>query len=84
MSGMTLTDPSFSLERAFKELEIHPADYIYVNWAQFNVIDRFEARFVREDLQEFLYPGGDYVDVFDESLSWVVSIDYECRLLALV
>lgn len=84
MTRMALTDRGFSLRRVFKELGIRPAAFVLVNWAQFNLIDRFENRFIADDFQDFVYPGGDYVDVFDEELSWVVSIDYECRVLVAV
>ena len=53
---------------------------MYVNWAHFNNIDRFESDFLMRYIFDLIYPGGDYVDVFDESLTWIVSIDYESKV----
>lgn len=83
-TGMLITDVNFSLTRAFEDLNLRPKLSLYRNWAQFNLIDRFKSRFICRHIQDLLYPGGDDIDLFDESFSWVVSVDYECRVQSFV
>ncbi len=73
-----------SIRPALDDIHVIPSSYIYANWGHFNNIDRFESEFVIQHLADLIYPGGDYVDLFDESVAWIVSVDYECRVRTFV
>jgi hypothetical protein len=79
-----ICDEDFYLLNVLTDANIRPLPFIYVNWGMFNVIDRFETPFITRYLQDLLYPGGDYVEIFDDGINWIASIDYESYIRLLV
>ena len=66
----------FSLLELFNNVDISPLEKVYINWYRFDNID--EMRFV--DLCEYFeaiwYPGADDIDIFDSTLSWILSVTH--------
>jgi hypothetical protein len=79
-----ICDEGFRFSEVLSEAKISPLPFVYVNWANFNMIDRFETRFIMRYLQDILYPGGDYVEIFDDDVNWIASVDYECHIRLLI
>jgi hypothetical protein len=79
-----ICDEDFSFSTLVNDVGLRPLPFIYVNWAKFNIIDRFESAFIMRYLPDLLYPGGDYVDLFDDNANWIASIDYECHVRLLI
>ena len=79
-----ICDEDFAFSKLLNDAGLTPLPFIYVNWAKFDMIDRFETAFIMRYLPDILYPGGDYVDLFNNDANWIVSIDYECRVRLLV
>jgi len=60
-------------------------DPIYINWRHFDDVDRFESAVsVERSFRSIWYPASDDVDLFDDSMSWVMSVDHDgCVILRL-
>ena len=57
-------------------LGLEPREEVYVNWDDFATIHRVRFADLAENFDYLWYPGPDDVDIFDESLSWVLSVDH--------
>lgn len=73
--GANAEDLSFDLLEILSRLSIAPADAVYVNWDDFDHVDRLKMRDLARYFSYLWYPGPDAIDIFDESCAWVVSID---------
>ncbi|SEP46075.1 hypothetical protein [Mucilaginibacter sp. OK283] len=68
---------NFKLIDNLKKIGITPMKEVFINWYRFERIDVFNA----VDLDKFFYniwfPSSDDIDIFDESLNWIVSIRHD-------
>jgi hypothetical protein len=53
---------------------IAPSEYVYLNWRRFDDIDRLRIKDLDEAFEDIWYPGVDDIEVFDDSLDWMLSI----------
>jgi hypothetical protein len=66
----------FSLEDCFAKADIHSRPDVFVNWDQFNAIDRLDLHDLNRYFLDLWYPAADDIDIFDSSFQWILSIDY--------
>lgn len=67
----------FYLEDALRSFNISAGEFVLVNWYRFDNIDRFRSADLFQHFHDIWYPSADDIDVFDLSLSWIVSVDHE-------
>jgi hypothetical protein len=67
----------FALRSLFPALGIAPQPELFLNWARFEEIDAFQTTDVAQYFNDLWYPGADDIDLFDASLSWIVSIRHD-------
>lgn len=81
--GVNATNASFRLDQVFWQLNVHSAPQVYVNWHQFDEVDEMPLRLLCDHFTDIWYPSSDDIDIFDDSLAWVVSVyhDGEVRML---
>jgi hypothetical protein len=75
LDGIDADDPGFDLAAACPH-PVTPGEPVLINWYRFDDVDRLEFGFVRSFLSDLWYPSSDDIDIFDEQLSWVVSISH--------
>lgn len=80
LSNINAEDPDFSINALFKQLDLHPQRNIYINWYQFDDVDEMEAADLIKHFDDVWYPAADAVELFDDSLSWILAVDYSGNL----
>jgi len=51
-------------------------EYVYINWYRYDDIDKMKFSDLVNYFDDIWYPDVDDIDVFDESLNWVLSITH--------
>lgn len=59
-----------------KSQGIHPFREVFVNWDRFRTIDSIGLADLSEYFFDIWYPSSDDIDIFDESVSWVMSVSH--------
>ena len=77
IQGVDANDSDFDLRLVLERLKISPTKYVFLNWHRFESFDRFEFSDVNKCLHDIWYPSSDDLDIFDESLGWIVSIRHD-------
>lgn len=54
-----------------------PPEEVYVNWHQFDRVDRIGLHALSTNLTDIWYPKSDDIDVVDPAYRWVTSIGYD-------
>ena len=68
---------SFKLIDTLRGIGIIPMKEIFVNWYKFERLDVFNAVDLDKYFYDIWFPSADDIDIFDESLKWVVSIRHD-------
>ncbi|GAA4034803.1 hypothetical protein GCM10022409_19080 [Hymenobacter glaciei] len=58
-------------------LGVNPMPNVYINWCQFERIDKIAIAALDKFFDDIWFPVSDDIDLFDESLSWVLSIRHD-------
>lgn len=66
----------FDLASVTVALGLKPQEDVYVNWDDLKTIDRVRFSDLVGKFDYVWYPGPDDIDIFDDSLSWVLSVDH--------
>ena len=53
---------------------------VCINWYRFDRIDCISPKDLATYFDDIWYPGSDDIDVFDDTLSWIISIDHDGRI----
>lgn len=69
-------DDGFSVIGLISELGVNSKDDILINWYRYDHIDEMRLSDVSRYLDDLWYPVAEEVDLFDESLKWILSIEY--------
>lgn len=77
LEGVNAEDEGFVLTDVFGILEITPKPKVFINWYRFDDIDEMAYSDLCKWLPEIWYPGPDDIDIFDESVDWVISIIHD-------
>lgn len=71
---------NFRMSSVLTSKGIVPNGWIYLNWYRFDKIDKILIVDFEEYFHDIWYPDSDDVDVFDESLDWILSIGHDGRV----
>lgn len=66
----------FDLFAVLHPLGINPYSEVYINWNDFVTIDRMRFEDLARHFDYVWYPGPDDVEIFDDSLSWLLFVDH--------
>jgi len=66
----------FILIDVFEECSIKPSNYVYINWHRYDDIDEMNVNDLIEYFDDIWYPDSDDIDIFDSTLSWIVSVSH--------
>jgi len=67
---------TFELLEIFGRLGITPRQHCYINWHNFEDIDRLETSALAKYFDEVWYPGTDDIDIWDDSYDWIMSVHH--------
>ena len=71
------TYSDFDLKLLVRELKLRVSDYIYINWDQFDRIDRMKFDGVAMYFNYVWYSASDDIEIFDDLLQWVLVIRHD-------
>jgi hypothetical protein len=77
-------DEKFNLLNTLKSLNISPNDKVFVNFYRFDEIDELPIEDVSRYFRFIWYPASDDIDIFDETLEWILSVTHSGIIRALV
>jgi len=67
----------FRLKAVLQHLNIEPDDDVYLNWYRFDDIDQIGTSGLDQYFHDIWYPSSDDIDIFDQHLSWIISIRHD-------
>ncbi len=70
-------DPNFDLEKVLRSVGVTSGNDVFVNWKNFEIIDKINIRDLSKYFSDIWYPSTDDIDVFDSSVSWILSVNHE-------
>ncbi|KPA90347.1 hypothetical protein ACMGT0_20260 [Pseudomonas sp. RHF3.3-3] len=70
-------DDHFSLSECFQYLGIRSRERVFINWGRFDDIDALRTTDLFKVFSSIWYPGVDDIEIFDESLNWMVAIAHD-------
>ncbi len=77
VEGANAGKDEFSFAELFDNLNILPAEIVYINWYQFDDIDEMMLTDLCEYFNDIWYPGPDDIEIFDSTLSWILSVSHD-------
>jgi len=77
VQGLNAQDEGFALRRALKAAGICPLERVAINWGRFDDIDWAQLDELSLLFSDVWYPGSDDIDLFDSTLTWVLTICHE-------
>jgi hypothetical protein len=69
-------DESPDFRALLYEAGVNPRDKVLINWYRFDRIDEMSLDDFSRYFGDLWYPAADNIDLFDHSLSWILTIDY--------
>jgi hypothetical protein len=75
-------DPDFDLVTVFERHGIKPRESCYVNFHRFDRICEFLTTQLATYLDDIWYPGPDDIEIFDDTLTWMISVDHDGNICA--
>lgn len=75
--NMNAEASDFDLFKVFQAARLIPQERIYINWYGFDDLDEVDVRHLAAYFDDFWYPKADDIDLFDRTLSWILSVDSE-------
>ncbi|MEM7513192.1 MAG: hypothetical protein AAF388_19850 [Bacteroidota bacterium] len=70
----------FKLEMFLSDISIEFNERVFINWNRFDEIDVFSIADLDKYFYDIWYPSADDIEIFDESLDWIVSIRHDGRI----
>lgn len=70
-------DENFKLVDLFENYNIKYNSKIFINWYKFDNIDEMELVDLDKYFYDIWFPSSDDIDLFDESLNWILSIRHD-------
>jgi hypothetical protein len=81
--GADAESDNFNLKSTLSKVGISPNEHVFLNWYRFDRIDEIGLDDLSAYFDDIWYPAADYIDVFDNSLSWIVSIGYSGEVMVI-
>jgi hypothetical protein len=76
-AGFVATDPGFNLDTLLTESGVKTPQQVYINWNQFDHIDKIKFADLVKYFHYFWYPSSDDIEIFDDTFSWVALIRHD-------
>jgi len=76
IADVNAEDSDFALDTILGKSAVREAK-VMINWYRFDEIDEVEFDVLVAFFSDFWYPGADDIDVFDASLSWIISVRHD-------
>jgi len=77
VEGIDAENENFDLKAFTKSVGISVQNKVFVNWHQFDKIDKLSFEDLAAFFNDIWYPSSDDIDIFDSSFSWIVSITHD-------
>jgi len=74
----------FNLKKLLDYLELDYSPEIFVNWHQFDDIDRFKLNDLDKYFDDIWFASSDDIDLFDKNLTWIISIRHDGAIYKVV
>ncbi|MEA3587986.1 hypothetical protein J6I75_06450 [Pseudidiomarina sp. 1APP75-27a] len=74
VSGFRADNLKFNLEDLFKSQNIEPQSELFINWHQFNKIERISVKSFSEFFDDIWYSNADDIYLYDDSFSWFILV----------
>ena len=71
---------SFELLATLRKLNVLPQERAYLNFYRFDNIDEMSIFDVSADFRFIWYPQSDDIDIFDSTLTWILSVSHDGEL----
>lgn len=71
----------FNLRSTLLDTDISPKKNVFINWYRFDQIDEIAIDDLSLYFDDIWYPSADYIDIFDDSLSWILSVGYSGEIM---
>jgi len=69
-------EDNFNLEEIISAFDLKVQEFVYVNWHRFDRVDKIMFLDLCKYFDYVWYPESDDIEIFDEDLSWMVSISH--------
>lgn len=76
VEGVNAKDAGLELQPVLDLLNIMPEKKIFLNWYRYDSIDEMKTEDLFSYFEDIWYPDADDLDIFDSSLSWVLSVSH--------
>ncbi len=77
-------DEGFNLKDVMSSLGIELPNYIFINWYRYDSIDKMMFSDFENHFDDIWYPDVDDIDVFDETLAWVLTVTHYGHVKVLI
>ena len=67
-------DNDFKLIDVYNQYRIVPLKKIYINWNDFEKIDKIDVDFLDKYFDDIWFPSVDDIEIFDDTFNWMISI----------
>jgi hypothetical protein len=67
----------FELINTLRDIGIKPRKKIFINWYRFERVDAIDIHDLNLYFYDIWFPSSDDIDLFDESLDWIISIRHD-------
>jgi len=84
VGGLNANSDNFIFTDTFSRLSIIPKPTIFINWFHFDSIDAFSTKELTEYFTDIWYPQSDDIDIFDDTFSWIISIEHNGAIRAVI
>lgn len=74
VTGVNLEQEELELQVLFGKSGINPGPVLYVEWGAMREIDRFQTADLNRHFYHVWYPGADDIEIFDDSLTWLMFV----------
>lgn len=78
-------DENFNLKQTLNSLEVKLPERVLINWYRYDDINEIEFEDLVIYFDDIWYPAVDDIDIFDDTLKWILSISHsgEMKILRL-
>ena len=76
ISEENAANEKFELLKVCNFLNLKPQEKIFINWYHYDDIDEFFFAELNKYFDDIWYPGSDDIDIFDDTLSWILSVSH--------
>jgi len=84
VGGLNANFDNFIFSDIFSRLSIVPKSTVFINWFHFDTVDAFDVKALIEYFTDIWYPQSDDIDIFDDTFSWVISVEHDGTVRAIV